>query len=136
MALVQFDPSLKDDFPYLTEGQWGPGCDVEASCTITSYEFPTSDNPGYDKDGTEGPYALFNVRCVRDGEPNVNVKWHVKTGQAWRTVAKLGIDIADDGAHDTSEVDGLEVIVVAGAPRANKNNPDQFYSTVKTILPV
>ena len=136
MALVKFDPNQKDDFPYFDqEGQWGPGCDVEAHCTIEDYEFPTANNPAYDKEGLEGPYACFSLLAVRDGQQNIRENWFCKTGQAWRTLAKLGVEIDDDGNHDTDDVAGRDIIIVAGAPRESKKTAGQFFSTIRTILP-
>jgi len=138
MAQVKFDPALKSVFPYFEEeGNYGTNQEFEAQCMLEAYEFPSSENPAFDRDGEKGPYAKFSLLCVRQGKPNIRNDWLIETGQAWRVISKLDQDIIDDdGNYDTDDVageDGREICIVAGVPREGKNGG--FFSKIKTILP-
>lgn len=135
MALVSLPEGFeKSDFPFLDKaGDWGPGCENEADCEIEFLSYPSTSNPAYDKDGERGPYALFVIKVVRAGERNIQVDWYMEgSNRLYRTLGKLGVAIGDDGSFDTSDVDGMKVIVVAGEPNKNRDGEPAF-SKIKDL---
>jgi hypothetical protein len=135
MARVSFDPDEmnKPRFPIFTEGTWGPGGDVEAVCEIELYEYPAMKNPAYDKEATLGAYALFSLKATPTEGAIIREELHVEQNRALFLLRSLGIDVDEDGGHDTSDATGQPILVVAGAPREWN---DKKYSNVKTILPL
>jgi len=132
MALAKFDPNMKERFPlFKVAGEYGRDCEFEAVCTIEGFEFPSVLTPAYDKPGDKGPYALFQLLCVQEGKPNIRENWFRDTGNAWHLLARIGVEISDDGEFDTEEVVGREVMIVAGDPRAGRD--DTWFNNIKTL---
>ncbi len=139
MALVQFEPEemAKPLFSFFNvAGTWGPGGDIEAECIITDYQFPAVENPTFDRENKKGlTYAFFNIRCIRPGEQNINEGWWLEQNRAFQVLQRIGVHVnEEDGSHDTDDVTGLRVIVEAGNPGKNKENPPvEAYSKIKTL---
>ncbi len=131
----KFDPKLKYDFPFFDQkGTWGAGGDFEAECTIEAFEFPSMTGPNYDIDRENGPYALFSLLCVREGERNIRENWFVKTGQAWGLLPKLGVEIDAEGYYEEGPLEGMSVQVVTGDPGLDKDTGAPRFSKVKTLI--
>ena len=148
MAIVQFDPTKmnESEFPYFDKaGDWGPGCDHESDCEITSYEWPAAQDPPFDiqTDGNpemntrgaayRGPYVRFGIQCSRQGGQNINEDWWVMQNRALKVLTALGVHVEDDGTHDTDHVLGLKCIVHTGDPSESKKTPGRFFSTIRSL---
>ena len=138
MAIFSFDPTEmnKPLRPFFDKaGTWGPGCDHDAECEITGYEFPAGKNPPYDPNGEQGETALFVIRCTRQGEANINADWWVPQNKAKAVLQALNVHVEDNGDHDSDAIVGLKCIVHTGDPKMDKrvNPPVLAYSTIYSL---
>ncbi len=142
--IVSFDPEEmnKPRFSFFDRaGSWGPGCDHEADCTITGYEWPSGEDPPFDvKEKKEaagkqynGPYVRFFLEAVRDGEKTITDRWYLEQNQALITLTAIGVHVDDDGSHDADQVVGMKVIINTGDPKKNRETGHDAYSSIRSL---
>lgn len=143
MAQVRIDPKA-GLFPYLEAGKYGPGMDHEAECEIMEFSVG-EDNPAYDPDGKQGPYAYLNIQVRQPDKAIVNIRHHesiapnsgcrlmsTKAKPGW--LANLGVEVADDGTFDDTTLPGKKCIVECGDPRVDKENPDRKFTRLRNVF--
>ena len=151
MPLVNLHEGFeKSDFPFLDKaGDWGPGCQYEADCTIEQYQNPIPQNagegPGWDKDcvkkDDEGNliiYAVFRISIRQEGERTIRAEFFLETKRSanrlFRNLEALGIQMGAHGAHDTDDAQNMKVIVTSGDPKEKDGIPT--YSNVVALTGV
>jgi len=142
MAVTKFDTEKMHEpmFSFFDRaGTWGPGCDIDADVQVVGYEFPSADDPAYDRKENassakpyRGPYVRFDIRASRPGEKNINERWYVEQNRALVTLTGLGVHVDDDGSHDTDQVVGLKCILTTGDPSNNKEGRPA-YSRIRSL---
>lgn len=143
MAQVRIDPKSQN-FPYLEAGKYGPGCDVEAECEVMEYEVAEDADgnpvhPPYDPQNERGPWAFIRIQ-VRPAEGQlVNLRHYEPIAKdsgskmlGW--ITNLGVNVAEDGTHDSNTVPGLKCGVECGEPRSARDNPDRKFTVLRDVF--
>ena len=91
----------------LEGGVYGQGLDHEADVELVTFEWPAETNPGFDKDGKQGPWALFVARVVdAEGNQHFPKKYVAGPGLA-RTLTAIGVAFESraEGGFDFDDED-------------------------------
>ncbi len=114
MAQVEINPSDMKTTVALDGGKYGANQEFPAEVKINVFEYPSKRNPGYDKDGTEGPYAFFIVSILTaTGDQGFARIFVNDLSRLKSMLAAANVPFSDDGnggiGFDTDDVAPREI---------------------------
>jgi len=129
MPTITITPEEMPDRNYALEGgKYGRGLDTDAEVKIIDFQYPALQNPGYDKDGTQGPWALFNFSILlASGEQGFSRMYINNLVKLAGLLTTAGVPVAGENGNvsfDPEEVAPREVGGIEVKPRRDFTRQD------------